>query len=265
MSDYKLSDLRKILKDYIREEDVVFIAGDLSNLGSFDSTNKLDLLNAFVDGVFEASKNEATIMTQTMSLQLCNTDIPFERYTWSNLGAFGNFLLRQKDSVRSFHPFASYTALGKNAKICETYSPFAYGINSPYDKMLKLDKTTMISVGMFPNLTCSIVHNAEMNMNVPYRYIKEFYHPMKIEGEIVYKNVYLQCLYKEFCNIPRNLNVKIFNHFFKNGGTIKEVSLGKNKLYFYDYKAFYHSCIDAFSEDIYVWMSEEPKIKPFRK
>ncbi|WP_276882083.1 AAC(3) family N-acetyltransferase [Campylobacter cuniculorum] len=264
MSDYKLSDLKRILKDNIHDEDIVFIAGNLANLGNFNSTNKLDLLNTFVDGVFEASKNEATIMTQTMSFQICNTNIVFDRYTWSNLGAFGNFLLRLKDSVRSFHPFASYTAFGKNANICDCFSPFAYGINSPYDKMLKFDKTTMISVGMIPHLTCSIVHNAEMNMNVPYRYIKEFYHPMKINGEIVYKNVYLQCLYKELCNIPRNCNVKIFNHFIKNGGIIKEIPLGKDKLYFYDYKAFYYSCIDAFSEDIFVWMSEEPSLRPFR-
>ena len=131
------------------------MAGNFANLGMFDSRNKLDLLDSVSETIFKASKDNATIMTQSMSFQICNTDIPYERYTWANLGAFSNYLLNKKNSIRSNHPFASYTALGKNAYICDTSTPFAYGIKSPYDNMLKFDNIKMFSVGMPPNTTCS--------------------------------------------------------------------------------------------------------------
>ncbi|WP_300701627.1 AAC(3) family N-acetyltransferase [uncultured Campylobacter sp.] len=266
MSDYKISDFENIIKENIDEKtDIVFMAGNFANLGMFDSRNKLDLLDSVSETVFKASKDNATIMTQSMSFQICNTDIPYERYTWANLGAFSNYLLNKKNSIRSNHPFASYTALGKNAYICDTSTPFAYGIKSPYDNMLKFDNIKMFSVGMPPNITCSIIHHAEFNMHVPYRYIKEFYHPIKIDDKIIRKNFYLHVLYKEYMAMKRNLNIKFFKYFKEKGNSIKEINLGKNKIYIYDYKKFYESSIELLLKDIYSWMSEEPKEKPFRK
>ncbi len=267
MSDYSLKDLEKIIKNVIHKDtDIAFVAGDLGALGSFDSFDKFDLLNTIRDGIFKASDDNATIMTQTMSFQLCNTNTPFERYTWSNLGAFGNFLLNEKDSIRSLHPFASYTTLGKNAQICDTTTPYAYGIASPYHNMLEFDKVLMLSIAMPPNLTCSLIHHIEFVMNVPYRYIKEFYHPIKINDEITYKNFYLQVLYEPYRTIERDKNVKIFEYFTKiYGESVREFKLGRGSVWVYDYKAFYKACVQLFLQDIYAWMSCEPKIKPYRK
>ncbi|ELW5250956.1 hypothetical protein QL817_001432, partial [Campylobacter lari] len=59
-------------------------------------------------------------------------------------------------------------------------------------------------------------------------------------------------------------NVNFFNYFLhKYQGKIKEFSLGKNAIYIYNYKDFYNSCIEYLQQDIYAWMNEEPKIKPF--
>ncbi|MBF7046023.1 AAC(3) family N-acetyltransferase [Campylobacter volucris] len=268
MQDYKLNELGEILQNNIQSDnEVVFIAGNLANFGRFDSNNKKDLLELIVEKTLQASAFQTTIMTQTMSFQICNTDIPYERNTWANLGSFGNYLLNLKDSIRSNHPFASYTAYGKNANICNTTTPFSYGLNSPYDNMLKKDNILMISMGMTPNLTCSLVHQAEFNMHVPYRYIKEFYHPIKdIDGKITYKNFYMHVLYEEYIQLKRNLNVKFFEYFknkYKN--SIKEIPLGKNSIYIYNYKDFYFTCIECLTKDIYYWMNEEPKIKPYRR
>lgn len=263
MIDYKIQDLKKIFNQNINtNSEVVFVAGNLANLGLFDGT-KQELLEGIISSILDASKNEATIMTQTMSFQLCNTNTPFHRYTWANLGSFGNFLLNLKDSVRSLHPFASYTAYGKNANICDTITPFAYGIASPYDNMLKYDDILMMSVGLKPNITCSLIHHVEFNMHVPYRYIKEFNHPVQINDEIVYKKFYLHVLYKEFIRLKRDENKKIFDYFIARGGKIKEIPIGKNAIYIYNYKDFYNACIEYFLKDIYAWMHKEPEIKPY--
>ncbi|EAI3821530.1 AAC(3) family N-acetyltransferase [Campylobacter coli] len=266
MQDYKLSELKNILNQLVTQDnEVVFIAGNLANFGNFDSRNKNDLLGLIVEETLKASNFHTTIMTQTMSFQICNTDIPYERRTWANLGAFGNYLLNLENSIRSNHPFASYTAYGKKSNICDTKTPFAYGINSPYDNMLKQNNILMLSMGMEPNLTCSIIHHAEFNMHVPYRYIKEFHHPIKENNQIVYKNFYLHVLYKEYTQLKRNLNIKFFNYFTqKFPYAIKKIPLGKNVIYAYNYKDFYEASIECLLQDIYYWMSEEPIIKPYR-
>ncbi|EAK0950612.1 AAC(3) family N-acetyltransferase [Campylobacter lari] len=266
MLDYKLSELQNILNSIITpENEIIFIAGNLAKFGNFDSCNKNDLLEIIVEETLKSSSFQTTIMTQTMSFQICNTNIPYERYTWSNLGAFGNYLLKLKDSIRSNHPFASYTAYGKNAHICKTKTPFAYGLNSPYDNMLKHNNILMLSMGMEPNLTCSIIHHAEFNMHVPYRYIKEFYHPIKENDQIIYKNFYLHVLYKEYMQLQRNLNVKFFNYFTnKYPNAITKIPLGKSIIYAYNYKDFYQSSIECLLQDIYYWMNQEPTIKPYR-
>ncbi|MBT0742059.1 AAC(3) family N-acetyltransferase [Campylobacter lari] len=266
--DYAIEDLKKILFQNITpNNEIVFIAGNLANFGYFNSKNKKDLLDSIIESIMEASNYQSTIMTQTMSFQICNTTTPFNRYTWSNLGAFGNYLLNLNGSIRSLHPFASYTAFGKNAKICDCKIPFAYGLKSPYDNMLKYNNILMLSMGMEPNLTCSIVHHAEFNMHVPYRYIKEFTHPIQIKNEkIIYQKFYLHVLYKEYCGggYKRNFNINFFNYFLhKYQGKIKKFPLGKNAIYLYNYKDFYNSCIEYLEQNIYAWMNEEPKIKPF--
>ena len=48
--------------------------------------------------------------------KISNTDIVFDiRNTPSEMGAFSEYIRTKKDSVRSFHPFTSWAAIGKNA------------------------------------------------------------------------------------------------------------------------------------------------------
>lgn len=265
MIDYTLDELNKSIKDIVnKDNEVVFIAGNIAALGRSNTLKKKELLNSIYSSIMEVSK-DITIVVPSLTMNLCNTDKVFSKNIYTNMGAFSNFIIQMDNSIRSIHPFASYTAIGKNAKfICGRETPYPYGLDSPYDNILKLKKPLMISIGMEPNLTCSIIHHVEFNMHVPYRYIKEFYHPVKIDEDIKYKNFYLHVLYKDL-NEKRNLNIKAFSSFKNNGHDIIEKNIGKSKLYSYSLKELYDNSIQLYQNNIYTWLDEEPSYKPYRK
>ena len=103
-------------------------------------------------------------------------------------------------------------------------------------------------------------------MFVPYRYIKEFYHPIELEsGDIIRKNFYLHVLYKGL-NAKRNSNVKAFDFFEKkNNHKIARREIGRDSIYCHNLKDFYESCIELYQSDIYAWLEDEPLIKPYRQ
>ena len=77
------------------------------------------------------------------------------------------------------HPFASYSAIGKRGKdIVLDVSSFAYGPDSPEDRLIELE-AKRVGVGILPTKTTSI-HHVEQQVAVPYRYTKEFYHPILV-------------------------------------------------------------------------------------
>lgn len=264
-TDYTLLNLNEALKSLVtKENEVVFITGNIAALGRSDTLKKNIILSVIYDSIMDVSEN-ITIVVPSLTMNLCNTDIPFEKSTYTNMGAFSNYILKKKDSIRSLHPFASYTAIGKKASfICSNSSTFSYGINTPYDRILQLSNPICISIGIPPNLTSSIIHHVEFNMHVPYRYIKEFKHPIMISNEVIYQNFYLHVLYRDL-NEKRNLNVKAFKYFESKHGQIEKTKIGKNVLYKYKLDEFYKNSIKLYTENIYSWLDEEPTNKPYRK
>ena len=78
-----------------------------------------------------------------------------------------------------------------------------------------------ISIGKHPRDTTSVIHHVEMLMGFPYRYIKEFIHPVLLEGKVVKEPFYMNVRYYE-CNAVRTLDRLIFPHFYKCGYKIQD-------------------------------------------
>ncbi len=264
---YKKEDMYQALKNVIKEKhEVIFISGNLGFLGEHNFPSKKELLDTFIEIIIELSKG-ATVLTSTFTLNLANTDIPFDiNNTKSMHGAIANYFIEHKYSVRSMHPFTSFTAIGELAEyLCRNNTRFSYGIDSPYDRMLSLENPLTISIGLPPNLTCSLIHHVEHVMHVPYRYIKEFEHPIVKKGKIVYETFYMHVIYHEIYNrIKRNRNIKFFNEF-KKEHPIFETNLGKGKIYSYKTKEFFNKAIGLLKKDIYFWLDEPPKNRPYRR
>ncbi|MBT5400731.1 hypothetical protein HOL24_09350 [bacterium] len=265
MADYNFENIGAAYRaSGISKGCVVLLKTDLRLLGLFDLSSYDNILKAHFDALSSIiDLSVGTLVVSTASTGLCNTTNPFDTInTPSERGVLSEFIRKIPGSVRSFHPFHSYTAIGKDAEfITSNVSRHAFGIETPEDRLISVD-AICLSVGLHARLTCSTVHHVEMQMGVPYRYNKEYLHPVindnKTRNEFFYMNVY-----NRKCEINRNRNVKIFQEFSDNGYKLKKVSLGRGSIYSYSMRNFYMSTVQALKKDIYIWLDQPPITKPY--
>ena len=262
---YDFQDIKEAyIKVGVEKGRTVMLRTDVRLLGPYNSDDQRDLLPAHFNALSELLDfGEGTLVVSASSTYLCNTDTPFDpEKTRSERGVLTEYIRKQPGAVRSFHPFMSYVSIGKHADyICNDVSRHAFGPETPKDRMLNLD-TLYLGLGLEPRKTCTVVHHAEMMMGVPYRYTKEFCHPVVRNDGIRKELFYLYVWYKEM-ELRRNRNVNIFKHFIDSGYTFREAKLGKGKIYSYSMSEFYKSSVNFLKDDIYGWLDEPPEKRPY--
>lgn len=247
----------------ITEGKVVYVTGDITKVGISLSLSKFELLNLHLKVIMDLIGPEGTIVVPTHSFSLCNTNIPFSlKNTPSETGAFSEFIRNQTGSIRQLHPFSSRTAIGKEASyICENTAPHSYGMHTPFSRMLELD-SMFISVGIHPKQIVSLVHQCESDMNVPYRYTKEFIHPVETGQHTEMKAFYHLVTYLN-CDIKRDKNVKIFENFEKKF-KLNHSKMCQGSVWGFNMSEFYKATTELMREDIYSWLVEPPNSRPYQ-
>ncbi|MDU9048391.1 MAG: AAC(3) family N-acetyltransferase [Candidatus Electrothrix sp. Rat3] len=216
------------------------------------------MFTAHLSAIQELLGETGTLIVPTHSWSLCNTSKVFDiKRTPSETGPFTEYIRKQKSSVRQLHPFSSSTALGKEAMaICANTSKHAYGPESPFQRMI--DRNALyVSIGLPIELTISLVHHIELVMGVPYRYVKEFIHPIKVDNELKNIAFYLYVIRRE-CQIERDCNVNILNEF-KKSYSVKRSSLGRSIVESLSTAEFFQAITKVFAKNIYIWLKKPPK------
>ena len=263
---YSYHDIRNAyIKIGVSRGMTISLKTDLRFLGTYDSNSQDDLLVAHFNAIADlVDLSEGTIVVSTASFSLCNTDTVFDiANTKSEMGSLTEYVRTRPGSVRSFHPFASYAAIGKNADyICGNNGRNSIGPNSPKARLLELD-AQYLSIGLPPSRASMVIHHIEELMGVPYRYTKEFIHPVLRNGVIVYEPFYLFVRYLE-CDVELDLDNKVYPYFYSQGFKIKQENLGRGKVYSYSMNDFYLSTVELLTKDIYACLEGEPIIRPYR-
>jgi aminoglycoside 3-N-acetyltransferase len=262
--NYGINELKKTLESIrTANHEGIFISGNLARLGKGNFDSKEKQLHGLIEALKSSFGNEVNIMTSTFSHDLIHSKKVYDRkITPSMHGAIANHFISLPESVRSHHPFSSFCAIGPDAEyLCGRNLPHAYGPLSPYDRLLSLRNPITISIGTEPRLSGSIVHHAEFMAHVPYRYIKEFLHPISIDNQLIHKKYYMHVTYLN-ADLERDRNKKIFEKIYHEYIILKK-SLGKGYIYAYNTKEIYDSMLHQMLDDPYVWLKKEPLIKPF--
>lgn len=245
---------------------VVLVKTDLRYLGGYQESTGNAVLDAHFRALAElVDLEKGTLVVGTDSTSLCNTDIPYDPdRTPSELGVFTEYLRQRTGAVRSHHPFISHTAIGAHAEaICADVSRHAYGLGTAKAKMLELD-ALYLSVGREPGWTCSYVHHMELLMGVPYRYTKEFVHPVVQADGAVQNELFYMYVYYRGLELQRNRNKKIFERFEDLGYEMNRANLGQGMVWGYDCKEFCKAAESLLKEDIYGWLNCPPVKRPYR-
>ena len=227
---------------------------------------KNDLLPICLSAFRDIIGPSGTIFSPSASMNLCNTDIPFnlENTPSHNMGAFSEFIRVQPSSVRSLHPFWSISGIGRNTEILDNVSRHSYGVGSPWSRFLDLD-VMQINLGIHPSKAVTLIHHVEVTSGVPYRYTKEFIHPIiQIDGSISHQPFYMSVMYQQ-SNIKKRLalNEHYFNEMEKRSlikSTTHESGL---KMWSFRMRDFYKVAVEFFVKDIYNYLEKPPIVKPY--
>lgn len=262
MNSFSKKDLFKAIKECkINIGDTVIVRADLRYLGRYQGGSRklpADLFDCIGDLI---NFPDGTIVVPTATISLCNTQKVFDiNKTPSEMGAFSEYVRKQNGAIRSLHPFLSYTAIGKSAKsICEKTARHGFGPETPKDRLIAIDAKAL-SVGIPIRYSCTTVHHAEFTMGVPYRYVKEFFHPIVLGTGTKKEYFYLYVWYRE-CDLKRDHNAKILSGYTQYHRT----EVGTGQIASYPVKHFYQHCVRCLKDDIYCWLKERPHERPFQK
>lgn len=173
----------------ISKGDTIMIHSDISSFGTTENFSRKDALNIFYEAFMEILGASGTLCTPAYFYEYARRGIPFD-ITLSpvskELGVFAKFINTLPNRKRSPNPLTSICAVGKNADyICEFINRHAYGENSAFDRLFKLN-AKIVSLGI--NGAFTINHLAEYKVGVPYLYNKIYNLPVYNNGKLIFEN-----------------------------------------------------------------------------
>lgn len=195
----------------------VLLKSDIRTLGPYTPSGNRNVVQAHINALIQLiDPEQGTLVVSAGSPSLCNTNTPYDpANTPCEMGVLSEFVRTRPGAVRSYHPFYSYAALGKNAEhFCGTSSRNVFGLDTPKNRLIE-ENALFLGVGKHPRFSCAVVHQVELTMGVPYRYIKEFLHPVVTDSGIRKEPFYMHVLRRE-CDVTRDNNKKIFSYYEKN-------------------------------------------------
>jgi len=263
---YRPQDIEMALRGVgLEASDTVYIISSLSRLPGLEGYGTTaDPSAVFCDALRAVIGDGGTIVVPTSSQNLCNTDVTFNPATTPSFerGLLPEYVRRLAGARRSFHPFTSYAAIGaKAAHITEKVTRHAYGPETPEARMIDMG-AKFLALGVGPNIITT-VHHVEHVMGVPYRYHKEFMHPVLRNGNASIEPFYQFVWYRD-ADVKASQNRRLFARL-AGKLHIAQAELGRGRISSFSLSEFYALSVQEFADDIYVWCDHPPVIRPYRK
>lgn len=264
-------DFDNLLEGYtnlgLERGDIVYVVSELWRLRRYrDNTDNLAVVSDHYNAIRQVIGETGTICVSTASLNLCNTDIVFDLANTpsSDVGIFSEFIRTLPGTHRSFHPFVSYAANGPLAqKLTEKVSRHAFGPETPEARLIE-QGGKFVSIGMKPALAWSTVHHVEQVMAVPFRYTKEFEHPVVRDGQVHRELFYMHVRYLK-TGMTKDRGNKLLNSLVNsNNFKINETKVGRGHIWSFSMLDFYTLACKIFAENIYVQCDDLPKKRVYR-
>lgn len=247
----------------LKKGDTVLITFVLWKVAMIIKKSENEILHSFHENLKKFIGKEGTIVCPAHSLNLCGTKKIFDLNKTPSYerGHYVEYIRLLNYSKRSLHPFASYVAIGKRAKyITAKCSKFAYGPNSPEARLIELN-AKRVGIGVEP-LNLTTIHHVEQTVGVPYRYMKEFIHPIKIRGKIYMRPFYLYVRYENI-GLKSNKSKKLFSKI-GNNLKIKKSKINRLEAHSFSLKKYFELSVDEFTKDPFIWSDGLPSRKPYR-
>lgn len=253
------------LESGVENGGIVYVTGNLGRLGftSSPKVGKFQTMEDHLDVLLDIIGPDGTIVVPTHSWSVSRDDIfVFDPLNTPCDYTFSEFVRTQLNVQRTEHCFASIAAFGPDAApiVNAQQNKNPYGLLSPFD-MLVGKNALHVSIGMPVRSTISAVHHCELLAQVPYRYIKEFQYKITDGNTIRDAVCYLYVHYLK-SDLIRDKNIKIFS-IKENADATRNCSVARGYIETISLKIFTQATVNSMLSDPYIWLRQEPKIKPW--
>jgi len=242
-----------------------YVTGNISKLAR-TRIKKNVLLPTVLASLNDVIGPLGTIFSPSASMNLCNTDIPYDitKTPSHEMGSLAEHIRLVPGSIRSYHPFWSISGLGKNADILERVSRHSYGAGSPWSNFLNLD-ARQINIGIHPSRAVTLIHHIEVTAAVPYRYTKEFLHPiLKEDRSISLEPFYMSVMYG---NSDIQKRIALNEHYFAEMEKRKllqsQIHSSGLPIWGFKMRDFYNVAMKFFVDDLYNYLEQPPLNRPY--
>lgn len=169
-----------------------------------------------------------------------------------NMGVISEFIRQLPEAHRSSHPLQSIAAVGKYAMyLTQNDSPGAFDNGSAFERMLRLDFKCLL-LGATIN-ACSIIHYSEQNLEVPYRFWKNF--SGKIDGKDKTYRMFARNL-----DLDPQLDLSLIQKILIERELWSEVEVNYGKLAVFSLSDFKLIADSLLKEDPYVLLSNRQQV-----
>ncbi len=174
MIEYTKEDLKNGLKAIgLKAGDLVLISTELFTLGRLKGARSKDEHSKMVfEAIRDVLTEKGTVVVNAFTTYVARYGKPFDcKNSRPTTGAFCEYVTFHPESIRSLHPIHSVAAIGALAKdICLNVSASNYGIDSPYERMLKMrGQVLRLGIDYTHN---TFLHVVETLYGLPYLYNK---------------------------------------------------------------------------------------------
>lgn len=260
MQDYTTKDLKKALKRIgIKKGDLIYVHSSLFGLGRMPNMGSRDeLCEQIFNALIDVITPQGTLVVPTFTTQTARYGVPFElEKTECMTGIFSEYIRCLPDSLRSLHPINSVAAWGQHKQaVCKDVSVSNYGLDSPFDRMLKLDaKSISIGLKYFSN---SWHHYLESVYCLPYLYNKVLDVEVYQAGKKVTRPFFAGIRYLDFDII---YDLTKFDEVLKRDGIIQIEPIGKGLIAAVLAKTYCQVGMELLKKDPYFFLKSPPAFR----
>ena len=195
--DYLFTNLK------IKKGDNLIIHSNIAGLFQFKKNKKENISKSFFNYLIKKLGKKSTLLIPVYSYSFTNKKIFCPNSTISDLGVFGNYLLKKYAKNRTLNPVFSHLVFGKlKREIFRADTKSAFGLGTIFD-LLHIYNFKILNFCCSPN-TITFIHHVEQLLGVKYRFLKIF------TGTIKHKNKSRKITYK-YCVGKKNINYLLKN------------------------------------------------------
>ena len=244
MFNFKKIFKRKLIDIGVKKNQTIVLTFDLLKIILFLKKKKVELnLEDIVNPIKEVISKDGNIIVYSFFWEFFKTGLFDYDNSKTASGSLSNYLLKNKEFLRTKHPVYSILAWGKNKKdILKINHTDCFSRNSPFGYLLKKNSKLLFLDIDFKKTGFPFFHVAEQQVGVYYRFFKEFKGIRKENGKK--KKI-------SFKMFVRKENYKMLTYYssqtekiLKKKNAYKKLKLFTSELTLLDLKKLYKLTID---------------------